>query len=451
MPRYTHYNISLHRIFFLCILLLSNVIFIGATNAAVKMPNCASLNGWAAFSYTKDKNLQRNTFLRSKLLLNGFKDETMKKIFGKTLNQWSDADFLKLRKSALACDPILAQQIRAAQQKRNRNLISLLQGARGFTYGYLNMGNPTYYNMVITQQRQNYIGREKAEALVAKQTKQLKNMKPTVANIKKIAVMAKKTDLAYLTPFESKNHFTTLRVYGIKFAGDIVDNAANKFKSYPETIEGLRQLQAYRNELQKDLKNVEPYKWKTFNKALNDIALVALDDFEKELNVIPATSRDLPKVNYAIKKLFRYPVTGSIRKSYQQVANKRVAAIKQDLRKSTCYKSLDMMDLKSKHHDEPLLAYNGETTLGLFICDISRAGSKFQSYEGASLFGSTYTLNLLGRRGISLTIEMKKVEAVKGKKMLVGILVKDASSETKLTLSGWQDYAAKLVGRRPRY
>ena len=105
------------------------------------------------------------------------------------------------------------------------------------------------------------------------------------------------------------------------------------------------------------------------------------------------------------------------------------------------------MGLKSKNHDVPLLGYRGETTLGLFVCYISRVGNRFQSYEGASLFGSTYTLTILGRRGTSQTIEMKKVEAVKGKKMLVGTLIKDASSETKLTLNGWQDYAASLVGK----
>lgn len=445
MSYYTHYKISLHRVFFLSILLLGNLTFIRETNAAVQMPNCALINGWAAISYTKDKNLQRNTFLRSKILLNGFKDELMTKVFGKTLDQWSDADFIKLRTKALECDPQLAQEIREAQQKQNKKLITLLQGARGFTYGYLNMGKPTYYNMVITQQRQNYTGSKKATALVAKQREELKNMEPTVANIKKIAAMEKKADLAYLSPFESNNHFSTLRVYGVKFSGDIVDNAASKFKSYPKTIEGLRQLQAYRSELQKSLKNVEQYKWKAFNEALNDIALAALDDFEKELDAMPATSQDLHKVKSAIKNLFRYPVTVSTQESYQQVASKRVAAIKQDLRKSTCYESLNMMDLKSKYYDEPLLGGNGETTLGLFICDISRVGNKFQSYEGASFFGSTYTLKILGRRGITLIIEMKKVEAVKDKKMLVGVLIKDASSETKLTLNGWQDYAEKLV------
>ncbi len=445
MSHYTHYKISLHRVFFLSILLLSNLTFIGKTNAAVKMPNCALINGWAAISYTKEKTLPQNTFLRSKILLNGFKDELMKKVFGKTLDQWSDADFVELRKKVLECDPKLVQEIRAAQQKRNKELLIILQGTRGFTYGYLRMSTPANYNMVITQQRQNYTGSKKATALIAKQQEELKNMEPTVANVKKIAAMGKKSDFAYLRPLESKNHFTTLRVHGVKLSGDVVDNAEGKFKSYPKSIEGLRQLQAYRSELQKDLKNVGQSKWKAFNKALNDIALAALDDFKKELDAMPATSQDLQKVKSAIKNLFRYPVTGSIRESYQQVASKRVAVIKQDLKKSKCYKSPNVMGLKSKHHDEPLLGYKGETTLGLFICDISRAGNKFQSYEEASLFGSTYTLNLLGRRGITLIIEMKKVEAVKGKKMLVGVLIKDASSETKLTLNGWQDYAEKLV------
>jgi len=451
MSYYNHTS-KLIRIIFLSILFISNLSLIPQATAAVKMPNCTILNSWAAIAYTKNKSLPGNTFLRSKLLLDGFKDELMKKVFGKTFNQWSDADFIKLRKKALACDPRLAEQIRAAQQKRNRELITVLQGARGFTYGYLKMGTPNYYNMVIAQQRKNYTGSKKSTALVAKQRKELKAMKATTANIKKITSMARNPDLLYLTPFESRNHHATLRGYGTKLSGDIVVNAADKFKSYPKTVDGLRKLQAYRTKLQKDLTSVEQYKWKTFNAALNDIASASVGDFEKQLNALPATAQNVRKVKASVNNLFKFLVEESTLKSYRKVVKKRMVSMRQELRKNTCYKSLDMMGLKKKYHDVPMLSYTGESTLGLLICDISRAGNKFQKYEDASLFGSTYTLTLLSRRGISITIGMKKVEAVEGKKMLAGTVIKDASSETKLTLTGWQDYVAKLAGRkRGRY
>ena len=97
----------------------------------------------------------------------------------------------------------------------------------------------------------------------------------------------------------------------------------------------MRKLQAYRTELQKDLKNVENYKWKTFNSALNDIAIAALGNFEKEMNALPATSQNRRKVKTAAKTLFKYPVKAATIKSYQQVASNRATSMRQDLRKIT--------------------------------------------------------------------------------------------------------------------
>ncbi|PCI47777.1 MAG: hypothetical protein COB49_06730 [Alphaproteobacteria bacterium] len=122
--------------------------------------------------------------------------------------------------------------------------------------------------------------------------------------------------------------------------------------------------------------------------------------------------------------------------------------IRQDIQKVTCYKNLDRFDLDVDDRETAILGYNGETTLGLFVCAMNKRGYRFQEYESAGWFGSTHTLSILNQRGITLSIEMEEVEAVKNKEMLVGVLVKDATSETKLTLDGWQDYAGRLTGRR---
>ena len=120
-------------------------------------------------------------------------------------------------------------------------------------------------------------------------------------------------------------------------------------------------------------------------------------------------------------------------------------AIRQDMKKVACNKDLDSIGLKKKEREVAILGHNGGTTLGLFVCAMNKRGYKFQEYDSAGLFGSTYTLSVLNRRGITLNIEMKKVEAIRGKKMLAGVLVKDATSETKLTLTDWQRLAAKLA------
>ena len=368
----------------------------------------------------------------------------------------------------------------------------------------------TSYPAVMAHQQKVYKEHKKAVTLKNRQLAEAKAMPASKANIQKLAVMARNPQFVYFSSMEKKNHQITLHNHGIRLADQIVDKAAKKFNSFPETLGGLKKLQAYYNkQLQKELRGLNSSKWKEFEQAykartfaiaakatdgaianlkkfpatytgLKDLnayqqeiqaslgrirskswpafleayskiirsnAIIAIDDFKKELNALPATTANLNQVRTSVQNLFKIRKPTNL-KAYQDVAKERARTMQQDIKKIACYKKLDNVGLAKKARDVALLGHKGETTLGLFVCAMSKRGHKFQEYESAGMFGSTHTLSILNRRGITLTIEMKKVEAVKGKKMLVGVLVKDASSKTKLTLSDWQDYAAKLLGRR---
>lgn len=370
-------------------------------------------------------------------------------------------------------------------------------------------GRVDSYDAVMTYQKKLYAEFKKARSIKNKQIETAKNMQATKANIQKLASMARNPQFVYLRARERKNHGITLRNYGVRLADKIVGNAVKKFNSFPATLAGLKQLQVYYKKLLNDLRGLKSSKWKTFNQAyrgrllalagkaaddaiaglkkfpatiaglkqlagflqeiqsslgrvggpgwnkfekaygqaLNNVAKKALDGYKKEISTFPDTSAGLRRLQASVGKLFRSRPAPSNLKAYQNATTDRIKEVKQGIRKISCYKELDNVGLDKKARDVPLLGYNGETTLGLFVCAISKHGYKFQEYKSAGWLGSTYTLGILNRRGITLTIEMKKVEAVKGRKMLVGVMVKDATSETKMTLTGWQDYALKLSGK----
>ncbi len=362
---------------------------------------------------------------------------------------------------------------------------------------------------IMAYQKKLYAEFSKARSIKNNQIKKAKKMQATKANIQKLAVMARNPQFVYLRSREKKNHEITLKNYGIKLADKIVGDAIKKFNSFPATLDGLKRLQAYYKKLTNDLRGLKSSKWVTFNQAykgrllalagkaaddaiaslkkfpatlaglkqmaaflqkmqgslgqvrgtgwykfekayglaLNNIAIKALDGYKKEISALPATVAGLKQLQTSGGNLFRFRPAPSNLKEYQDAAKDRIKEMKQGIRKIACYKELDSVGLDKKARDVALLGYNGETTLGLFVCAISKHGYKFQDYKSAGWLGSTYTLGILNRRGITLTIEMKKVEAVKGREMLVGVKVKDATSETEMTLTGWQDYALKLSGK----
>ncbi len=402
---------------------------------------------------------------------------------------------------------------KAASKKRNYNAVKVYNGATGFI-GMTGVMTPANrvdsYPALMAHQKKLYTEHKKARSIKNKQLEKAKAMAPSKANIQKLATMARDLQFVYLRPAVKKNHDIILRNRGVELADQMVEQAIAKFNNFPTTLKGLQDIQAFRQQLQKDLQGVKSSKWSTFDQSymarriamaakavdeaidklddfsdgledlkkltayrqeiqnslaqvrtvrwpdfekaygavLNRVAESAISDFEENLNDLPANAAGLSQAQNAVTGLFKYRPAPVNLQAYQDIAKARVHMIQQEIQKIYCYKKLDSVGLDEDDRDVALLGYNGETTLGLFICAINKRGHKFQEYEAAGWFGSTHTLSLLNRRGITLTIEMEEVEAVKGKDMLVGVLIKDALSETKLTLTGWQDYASRLVGGR---
>jgi len=367
------------------------------------------------------------------------------------------------------------------------------------------------YPSVMRYQKELYPRHKKARILKNSQLAKARAMEPSKANIDKLAIMARNPQFIYLRPRVRKNHAIALGNRAVELADQMIGQAMVKFNSFPRTLTGLKQLQAFRVTVQKDLQGIRSRKWNDFNRAyitssrsiaaqatdeaiagldnfsngldglkkllayrqkiqlslgqvrtsrwnsfekayaatLNRIAATAVNDFKGALARLPTSTTGLQQVRASIGNLFKYrPVPANL-KDYQGIARERARTMRQDIRKIACYKQLETAKLDAGDRDSALLGPKGETTLGLLICALNNSGYKFQQYDSAGWFGSSSTLSLLSPRGITLAIEMKKVEAVKNKEMLVGVMVKDATSETKLTLTGWQDYILKLTrGRR---
>ncbi|NOZ42411.1 MAG: hypothetical protein GXP02_04500 [Alphaproteobacteria bacterium] len=494
-----------------------------SASAATRLPGCGAIVRWAAAANKLDKNIILGNFwggvingkkVDGKYLMSGFMDKLFKPTFDTTFDQWSNKDLRRFRLVAKNCSARASKAGWAAYNKRNYQASKIYNGAVSFI-GMIGVTTPSKgidsYSSIIRHQRKLYPRHKKALMLKNKQLATAKAMSPSKANIDALAVMARNPQFIYLRPGVRKNHTIALQNQAIILADRMVENARAKFSSFPRTLKGLKQLQAFRVTVQKDLQGIRSRRWNDFNQAyiassraiaaeatdeaiagldnfsdgldglkkllayrekiqtglgqvrtsrwnsfekayattLNRIAATAVNDFKGNLARLPASVAGLQQVRASIGNLFKYRPAPANLKDYQGIARERARTMRQDIRKIACYKQLETAKLDAGDRDSALLGPKGETTLGLLICDLNNSGYKFQQYDSAGWFGSSSTLSLLSPRGITLAIEMKKVEAVKNKEMLVGVMVKDATSETKLTLTGWQDYILKLTrGRR---
>jgi len=519
MASHNHINSRLTGTALVSLLFASLIALTPAPSAAAQFPKCGAIVQWAAVAYERDKNIRSGNFwggvmngrkVDGKYLLSGLMDDLFKPTFGTTFDRWTDKDLQQFRIIAKNCSMKARRAGWAASKKRNYKVVGIYNGAVGFI-GMMGVMTPEgridSYSSIMAHQRKLYAEHKKARILKDKQLAKARAMKPSKANIDELATMARNPQFIYLRPMVRKNHEIALQNRGAALADRMVEQAMAKFNDFPPTLKGLKGLQAFRIQLQKDLQGIRSSKWNAFNQAymarsiaiagkatdeaiaglddfsggldglkkllayrmeiqnslgqvrtvrwanfekaygaaLNRAAEDAVGDFRKELAQLPASAAGLQQVQASLGNLFKYRPAPANLRAYQEIATERARTIQQDIRKIACYKKLNQTDLDEDDRDLATLGPDGETTLGLLICGLNNRGYKFQGYEGAGWFGSTSTLSILNPRGITLAIEMEKVESAKDKEMLVGVMVKDATSETKLTLTGWQDYILKLA------
>lgn len=229
----------------------------------------------------------------------------------------------------------------------------------------------------------------------------------------------------------------------------IVDDAIDGLSKFPDGMDGLMKMISYRTKIQNNVGRTT--QWRDFERAyvsaFNEKAEDALTDFADKMNSLPATTANLRLIQSAVRDIFTERPMPANLQSYRRVVTEQVQRVQKEIKKVACYKKLEKLDLDEDDRDTAILGYSGETTLGMFICGMKKRGYRFQEFDSAGLFGSTSTLSILSTRGITLSIDMEEVEAVKDKEMLVGVMVKDVTSEKKLTLTEWQNYAGRLAGR----
>jgi len=237
----------------------------------------------------------------------------------------------------------------------------------------------------------------------------------------------------------------------VEILDQVVSDEINGLTDYTDDMDGLMKMMARNRELRNTLEGYHNGRWMEFERAyvpaFNEKAEDALTDFADKMNSLPATTANLRLIQASLRDIFTERPMPANLQSYRRVVTEQVQRVQKEMKKVACYKKLDKLDLDEDDRDAAILGYNGETTLGMFICGMKKRGYRFQEYDSAGLFSSTSTLSILSNRGITLSIDMEEVEAVKGREMLVGVLVKDITSERELSLTEWQDYAGRLAGR----
>lgn len=211
---------------------------------------------------------------------------------------------------------------------------------------------------------------------------------------------------------------------------------------------GLKELIAFRLKVDQAFNSNAIFRDQQFEKhylvKLNEIATRTIIDFESELKALPATEDNIVLAHRSVKALFKQSPLPENIEQYREAALAQVSFIGQELKKDTCYKSLTPNTLAIDVHNIPLLDAYGNTTLGLFVCQLNENGFRLQEHSAPGFFNSTHVLKVKTSRGITITINLEPVEVNPNETLLVGVRVKDALQERSLSLTEWQNYILQL-------
>lgn len=426
-------------------------------SAATGMPDCEAIMSWAAQAYQEDSAVLKRSghkpFRAGTWLYSGFKDRHWIAFFGAPFPETTAAKFAQFAQTAEAC-----------RRERRPELLRLPQNdARRFL-----LTTADSYVLAVTAGRQEYSAQTAAaelaryktaydaygEAIATRdaQLSALKELPPTKEGFAALDAMKADKRLNALGPARAP-HVQLLEAARLDLADRVVMAAAEELEKFPESLDGLRGLIAYRAKARAELSQYKSRKVQDFlaieAERTNALALAALPGFVAELQAAPASAEGKAKVQVAVNTLFpQQPLPRNIR-AYRKAVTKRLAEIDKEIKRVACNDTLARHDL-SGAAATPLLGPGGESTFGAFICALTDQGLAFGEYKKPGFFASTHELVMQIPSGPSLVFEMKLVEAIKGKPdMLVGTRMKDPTQTRDLTVTAWQELAAELTGYTP--
>ena len=425
-------------------------------SAAIRIPDCEAIVTWAAKAYQEDEaTLVRGgqAFYSGAWLLSGFKDEHWIPVFGAPFPETTPAEFAKFSTTAEACRREHRPEMLGLRQGHpRRNVLTaadsyLIQGRLG-----QQRLDPANAAPLLARHKAAYAAYGEAIATRDAQLSALKELPPTKESFATLDAMKTDEKLTALGPARAQ-HVQLLEAATLDLADRMVMAAAEEITKFPESLDGLRDLIAYRATARAELSQYKSRKVQDFvtieAERTNTLAAAALPGFVAELQAAPASAEGKASVQAAVNTLFpQQPLPRNIR-AYHKAVTKRLAEIDEEIKRIACNDTLARHNL-SGDAATPLLGPGGESTFGAFICALTDQGLAFGEYKKPGFFGSTHELVMQIPSGPSLVFEMKRVEAIKGKPdMLVGTRLKDPSQTQDLTVTAWQELAADLTGYTP--
>jgi hypothetical protein len=428
-----------------------------AESAATRMPDCEAIVTWAAEAYQEDSAVLKRSghqpFRAGTWLYSGFKDRHWIPVFGAPFPEITPAEFAEFSTTAEACRRERRPEFLRLPQTDPRRF--LLTTADSYVLS-VTAGRQEYPPQTAAAELARYKAAYEAygEAIATRdaQLSALKELPPTKEGFAALDAMKTDKRLNALGP-QRAPHVQLLDAATLDLADRVVMAAAEELEKFPESLDGLRGLIAYRAKARAELSQYKSRKVQDFltieAERTNALAAAALPGFVAELQAAPATDEGKAKVQAAVNTLFpQQPLPRNIR-AYRKAVTKRLAEIDEEIERIACNDTLARHDL-SGDAATPLLGPGGESTFGAFICALTDQGLAFGEYKKPGFFGSTHELVMQIPSGPSLVFEMKLVEAIKGKPdMLVGTRMKDPTQTRDLTVTAWQELAAELTGYTP--
>ncbi len=417
---------------------------------AEQFPGCKRLFDWALTGWNGDANVVGGAYHEGKHLMTALRDEHFVPLFGMRFSEWSDDDLVAFRHYARNC---VAPYMKGGAPRSDPLWQVMNAGAKSFLVSTLGvwvaMDKPYGFLSLLGHQRLVYAEHAKAVALRDQQFAQATAMSATKENIATLQGWVNEKQFEYLVASERREHQTFLHNRAIELADEIVQSAIETMQAQSNNLAGLRGLIEIYTETKRKNGQLQSTRWNSFEQVyrarLNEAALAALSEFEAEVKSVPIATESKQMLQNKLTELFPVTPTPSNYHAYRQIVSAQLNVLSAALEARACDDFLEGHDL-NEVRETPLLGHRGETTLGEFLCGLDAQRYSFAAYEEAGWFEDTSRLTLTTNRGISLTVELQAKEAVRGKELLVGVRVYDASNDKTLNLNEWQDLAGAMVG-----
>lgn len=233
-------------------------------------------------------------------------------------------------------------------------------------------------------------------------------------------------------------------------AGAASDAAVAGLDDFPRSLDGLREMVAFAREERRRLGRqpaAEPKQ--AFENAYHEAHQARIEavtgDVEDFLTDVPESREGVQQIRSLLKEIDA-PVRSDLYRSAAARAQAIATAVTAAERRAQCGKALPGVDLDEDDAAELVIGFDSEPLeLGGLLCDIALAGSTVHGYEGPGFFDDDHVLQITGRDGVYRTYTLNPAPIGPDREALVGIKVKDPTSERALDVNQWRAVLATLL------